>query len=153
MRILHRGRKSDEIRKHVTEHLESEQTDCIVIVGGGNDMSTSRSPETIAETLINTGVDCVEADVPPEKVCISSVLPRTDSRLVSKRIKINDLLREKCEEKGFKFIANDDIILSRHIRSDGVHLTKIGTTRLLENIVNAVNDKVVEAECSESGSG
>ena len=79
---LHRGRKSDEIRKHVKEHSISEQTDCVVIIAGGNDMSTSRSPETTAETLINTGVDCVEADVPPEKVCISRVLPRKESCLL-----------------------------------------------------------------------
>ena len=65
----------------------------MVIVGGGNDLSTSRSPETIADTLINTGVDCVEAGVSSEKICISSVLPRTDSQLVSKRLKVNDLVR------------------------------------------------------------
>ena len=125
----------------------------MVIVGGGNDLSTSRSPETIAKTLIDTGIDCVEASVPAEKVCISSVLPRDDSKLVGKRIRINDLLREKCEEKGFKFIENVDIVLSRHIRSDGVHLTKIGTNRLLENIVKALNDVLDEGECSESQSG
>ena len=133
---LHRGRKSPAIRKHVKEHLKNVKTDSIVIVGGGNDLS-SRSPEAIADTLINTGIDCVESNIPPEKVHISSVLPR--NTFVDKRNKVNDLLREKCEEQGFIFITNDDIILYRHIRSDGVHLTKIGTHRLLHNIVNVLN--------------
>ena len=62
------------------------------------------------------------------------------------------MLREKCGEKGFKFIEKKDIILSRHIRGDGVHLTKIGTSRLLENIVSAVNDVVDEGECADGSS-
>ena len=124
----------------------------MVIVGGGNDLSTSRSPEIIAETLISTGVDCANGNVPSNKICISSVLPRNDSVLIDKRIQVNDLLRERCREKGFRFIENEDIILSRHIRGDGVHLTKIGTTRLLKNIVNAVN-MVDERECFDGTSG
>ena len=124
----------------------------MVIVGGGNDLSTSRSPKTIASTLINIGHDCVEARVPCENVLISCVLPRDGSLLVSKRKAVNDLLREGCEENGFTFIENKDIILSRHIRTDGVHLNKIGTSRLLDNIVNALNN-VHEEELSDGGSG
>ena len=149
---LHRGRKSNEIRKHVKEHLRNEKTDSMVIVGVGNDLSTSRSPETIASTLINIGRDCVEARVPCENVFISCVLPRADSQLISKRKAVNDLLRGRCEDNGFTFIENEDIILSRHIRSDGVHLNKSGTSRLLENIVDAINN-AYEEELSDGGRG
>ena len=146
---LNRGRKSYEIRKYVKDHLRNNETDAIVIVGGGNDLSTSRSPEAIAETLVNTGKDCVEAKVSPQRIFISSVLPRSDSSLMSKRAKVNDLLRGKCEDNGFTFIEHSDIILSRHIRSDGVHLNKIGTSRLLQNITYALNNDAYREELSE----
>ena len=92
-----------------------------------NNLSTTKSPEIIADTLINIGIDCINAKIPVEKIRISSVLPRDDAFMQARRKKINDLLREKCKVHRFTFIENSDIMLSRHIRRDGVHLNRTGS--------------------------
>ena len=57
----------------------------------------------------------------------------------ARRKRVNDLLREGCEKEQFMFIENKDIILHRHIRSDGVHLNKAGTFKLTKNFLAALN--------------
>ncbi len=143
---LFRGRTAAEIRKRVQEHLRTEKTDSVVVLGGGNDLSTSKTPDDIAETLVNIGTDCVNTGVPANKVHISSVLPRDCVFLQAKRKKINDLLRSKCEARNFIFIENDNIILSRHIRRDGVHLNSTGTTKLANNFLSVLNGNNVRKE-------
>ncbi len=137
---LYRGRKSNEIKEHVKQHLATEKTDSVIVVGGGNDLSSSRSPETVAETLVNIGVDCMNAGVPVEKIRISSILPREDAHQQGKRKKINDLLQQECKKRNFMFIANSNIVFSRHIRRDGVHLNKVGTEKLANNFLDVLNN-------------
>ena len=143
---LYRGKRSPEIRKRVQDHLKNNKTDSVVILGGGNDLSSSAPPETIAQTLINIGVDCSKANVPTEKIRISSVLPRDDALLQMKRKQVNDILQRKCLEHNFTFIENKNIVLSRHIRSDGVHLNKSGTSRLVQNFLDVLNGKCLLIE-------
>ena len=92
-----RGKRSPEIRKRVQEHIKIKKTDAVVILAGGNDLSSAATPETIADTILNIGVDCNHADIPTEKIRISSILPRDDALLQMKRKMFNDLLREKCK--------------------------------------------------------
>ena len=138
---LYRGRKSNEIRDRVKQHLTTEKTDSVIVVGGGNDLPSSRTPEDIAETLVNIGVDCMNAGVPVGKIYISSILPRDDADLQIKRKKANNLLRQECKKRNFVFI-NDNIILSRHIRRDGVHLNKGGTHKVTNNLLDVLNDRI-----------
>ena len=144
---LYRGKKSHEIRDRVREHLEMTKTDSVIVLGGGNDLPTSRrnptTPESIAETLIGIGIDCKNANIPVEKIGISSVLPRAEAYMQGRRKKINDLLREKCKVHNFAFIENDNIILSRHIQRDGVHLNRAGTEKLATNFLDVLNKRNV----------
>ena len=121
------------------DHLKTEKTDSVIVIGGGNDLSTSKTPEVVAETLVNIGTDCMNTGVSANKIYISSVLPRDSALLQAKRKKINDLLRSKCEARNFTFIENNNIILSRHIRRDGVHLNSTGTEKLANNFLYVLN--------------
>ena len=153
---LFRGKKAKEIGVGVKEHLDSKKkTDAVIILGGGNDLPTSKnnptSPEIIADTLINIGIDCTNAGIPAEKICLSSVLPRQEAYMQGRRKRINDFLRDKCKSHKFTFIEKENIILSRHIKRDGVHLNRAGTEKLTNNFLNVLNggcDAVREEDCS-----
>ena len=80
-----------------------------------------------------------------EKISISSVLPREAAYTMVRRKKINDLLRVKCKQHKFTFIENDNIMLARHIRRDGVHLNNAGTVKLSNNFLNVLNKPYVNA--------
>ena len=76
----------------------------------------------------------------------SAILPREQAYMQARRKTINDLLREGCRRENFRFIENKDILLQRHIRSDGVHLNKAGTYRLVKNFVSALNSNSDDVE-------
>ena len=64
----------------------------------------------------------------------------------SRRKKINDILRDKCKAHKFTFIENNDIVLSRHIRRDGVHLNVVGTEKLANNFLSILNSNASRKE-------
>ena len=140
---LFRGKKASEIRNRVQDHLLSEKTDKVVILAGGNDLPTSRknptSTEEIANTIINIGIDCLNDNIPAENIHISSVLPRGEAYMQVRRKQINDALKEKCKVHKFVFIENKNIVLSRHIGRDGVHLNRTGTARIAKNFLDVLN--------------
>ena len=71
------------------------------------------------------------------------MLPRDQAYMQARRKRINDLLRLGCEKEHFTFIENKDIVIERHIRSDGVHLNKAGTFKLSKNFLAALNGDTV----------
>ena len=150
---LHRGKKANDIKERVQEQLLSERTNSVIILAGGNDLPTSRknptAPEDIAEKIVSIGVDCHDAGIPAEKIHISSILPRQEAYMQVRRMKINDAIREKCKKYKFTFIENKNILLSRHIGKDGVHLNRTGTTRVANNFLEILNGTVMNDRVSD----
>ena len=57
---------------------------------------------------------------------------------------MNDLLRKECLRYGFKFIDNSNIVLSKHILRDGVHLNGAGTDILRDNFLKYINNEIID---------
>ena len=117
------------IKDYVQTHLVEEKPSTVIILGGGNDLPVTRvedSPvQRIAADIIATGFKCRESGA--TTVAIASIPPRQPAYFQHYRRKLNKMLCAECEKNGFAFINNDNIILSKHILRDGVHLNESGS--------------------------
>ena len=138
-----KGKKGKDIVKYMEHHLEEESPHTVVLVAGGNDLPNRDLPMTeiakVANHLIEGGVKCKEQFGVTE-VLVSSVLPRSHSDFQGNRHRMNNVLRNRCEEEGLKFIENEDIVLRPHGHRDGVHLNEDGSELLHRNLLFALNN-------------
>jgi lysophospholipase L1-like esterase len=127
-------------------HLEEGEGDAhtVVFVAGGNDLQYKHMSlsalNRVADHLIKGGLACVN-EYGVSRVLISSVLPRKNSDFQCNRHQLNNILKARCEEHGFQFVANSDIILRPHICWDGVHLNAEGSDLLRINLLDALHKK------------
>ena len=134
---------SPKIKDFLPSKLREEKSDIVVVQAGGNDLSSTTRKDnpvhvrTIANDIIQAGRICAESGA---KVCISSVLPRSDFFLQLKRQELNGILRGMCAWNGFNFVENNNIILSKHILPDGVHLNQSGTELFSNNLIDCLNN-------------
>ena len=137
------GGKVKNMKEFLPSKLEEEHSDIVVFQGGGNDLASTIKKEkptpvrTIANDIIQSGRIIAATG---SKVVISSVLPRSNFHLQLKRKELNDMLRGLCAANNFIYIDNSNIILSKHILPDGVHLNKEGTDLFSSNLLKCLND-------------
>ena len=62
------------------------------------------------------------------------------SKMISQ---VNGAVTKKCEENGFHFVSNDNI-LQKHLCKDGVHLTDEGTNIFAGNIVDYIRHFILK---------
>jgi hypothetical protein len=142
------GQNVTSIAKFARVHLEKEEPgsyNTVMLIAGGNDLrqgqkTSSKELSYIANTVIDHALG-YRLRHGIEHVCISSILPRRDIQFQVSRHKLNDMLRSACEENGFYFMENDNIILKNHIQAgDGVHLNDEGNYLLEGNILDVLWD-------------
>ena len=136
-----RGKKMHHIKNYIKSHLEDKVPDNVLVQGGGNDLPSSKvthSPAaTVAADIIQAGITCKRSGA--TSVLISSILPRRPFHYQLYRHEVNVILRKECEQNGFIFIDNNNIILKDHICKDGVHLNDCGTELLRSNFLSYLN--------------
>ncbi len=112
----------------------------LTIVCGTNDSATKRPVKKIVEDCKAT---LAIAKTKALQVHLSSILPRTDQRADLAKIEtINQLLVVLANEEQVRFVNNDNNFRYRNntpdesllLPGDNLHLTAIGTTRLLSNL-------------------
>ena len=139
------GGKVKHMRNQVETHLFDERPDSVIILAGGNDLSTrKRDPSSlavIANHVMDIVMMCKKYEV--RNICVTSVLPREDFYLQLRRKELNDILRSLCDLYNLRFIdtdrGEDKIILSEHIDRDGVHLNSLGSEMLAYIFGNVLN--------------
>ena len=138
-----KGKRAKDIMHYMEHHIEEENPHTVMFVAGGNDLPNRDLPDSkiaeVANYLINGGKKCKE-QFGVTDVLISSVLPRSDALFQGNRHRLNIILRELCEENGFMFVENGDIVLRAHGHHDGVHLNKDGSELLHRNLLFALNN-------------
>ena len=138
-----KGKKARDIVRYMNVHLEDTHPHSVVLVAGGNDLPEkhflkANKLSQVPDYLIDAGCRC-KSEHGVTDVYISSILPRSEPKFQVNRHRVNNILRERCKEYGFIFIENDDIILSKHVLSDGVHLNDSGSLLLHHNLLAALN--------------
>ena len=105
--------------------------DHFILHVGTNDLSSDKSPEEIARSIID-----LATSIKNEKhdVSISNIIIRADDKkLDEKRCEVNSFLGKLCKEKNFYLIDHSTRIKRNHLNKGKLHLNKKGT-KLLSDI-------------------
>ena len=127
-----------------------------IIVGGSREILN----EATSLGDINDGIcrliDTARAAANTVYVC--SVLPTTDNKYNERREKVNEMIRETCEEKNATFVNNDLDFTCRDgfcdeaaFVKDGIHLSAQGVSKLLSNVSLSQPQKTATSRTTTKG--
>lgn len=109
--------------------------DLIIIHTGANDIRSTKSPEIIANDIVNLATKIKSNH---NDVIVSGLIARNDE-LNTKSQQVNVILFDKCNERNLFYIDNTNIIARKHLNSSGVHLNLNGTAQLANNFLDCIN--------------
>ena len=143
--IPHRypGHTADEIKHYVYKNLYDDKPNTVVIIAGINDIlrhgrdGSIPDISKITDDILEIGRICKEKQV--EKVFISGIMANNDVLYNHVGMVINDSLKLQCEQEGFIFI-DQSYIKCKDLANDGLHLSDLGSTKLLDNLLNCFID-------------
>ena len=133
-------RKSGATLADLTEVLNEhkEVTNAIIVGGSREILNEATSLDDINDGFCRL-IDTARAAANTVYVC--SVLPTTDNKNNERREKVNETIRETCEEKNATFVNNDLNVTYRDgscdeadFVKDGIHLSAHGVSKLLSNV-------------------
>ena len=133
-------RKSGATHADLTDMLNEhkEVTNAIIVGGSREILNEATSLEDINDGFCRL-IDTAKAAASTVYVC--SVLPTTDNKYNDRREKVNEIIRETCEEKNATFVNNDLNFTYRDgscdeatFVKDGIHLSAHGVSKLLSNV-------------------
>ena len=105
--------------------------DCIVLHVGTNDLGKkSKSEVEIAESIVNLAKNIAESGIKP---IVSAIVPRYDA-LEPKRVKVNYVLRDLCQENKISYTDHANIDPSKNLNRSKVHLNKSGIDIFANNL-------------------
>ena len=151
------GSKICDIKETLKQiNTKKEKYNEIYIVGGTNDCSTKKPANKIANEFRNM-IRAVKDKA--QNIHISSVLPRDDDKAdMSKIDDLNQMLSDMANEESpdFKFIDNNvnfkyqngSLDESLLVPIDKLHLSELGTKRLLQNL--KLEDKAIPTHRNSS---
>ena len=125
--------------RYIIPTLIDDKPYTIIIHVGTNDILNHANHEYIAQSIIIIGLDRKNNSV--KEVLTSSVLVKKNPNLVTIVCRINDMLRDLCENNGFSFICND-VITTNYLWKNGVHLQDIGTHVLSNPFLKFLNNSI-----------
>ena len=130
----YRGARTSAMKHHANASMEFNP-DIFILHCGTNDLKLQKSPEEIANNILEIGLQLQSND---NEVFISGIVYRRDE-LNEKATKVNDILKLKCPNYSLRFIDNSRVISNRHLNQSGLHLSKDGTQLLAENFLSVIN--------------
>ena len=111
--------------------------DLFILHVGTNDLSSNKSPEEIARSIIDlaTPIKYKKHDV-----SISNIITRADDKKrEEKRCEVNSFLGKLCKEKNFYLIDHSARIKRNHLNKGKLHLNKEGTKFLSDIFVKKLS--------------
>ena len=135
------GDRTENVLWHIENFNIPASAKYIFIHCGTNNLAQDFT-NTIAKGIIKCGV---AARQPGRTVIITSILPRDLKRtnLREKGYEVNTILRKYCEEEKLLyleidggFVLEDENLDRKLYHTDYLHLSKIGSEKLTDNIVN-----------------
>ena len=145
------GAKTGDVLKTVKDTNTDAYIDVTIHVGT-NDCSTKFPVDKIADNIREISNQAKRVS---RSGCVTfnSITPRIDNVAAAERsITVNELMKSIAEETGCLFVNNQDDFLSRNgdineelLSIDGLHLSKLGTERLINNL------KLAKTTCCRIG--
>ena len=110
--------------------------DHIIFHVGTNDVPTKKSPDEIANSIVNLAIS---SKSPACDVSISNVIVRKDKHW-KKAEEVNTRLEELCIEKNISLIDHQKILTPHHLNKSRLHLNKKGTNILTRTFVREIGN-------------
>ena len=129
----YRGARTSAM-KHHAKASEDFSSDIYLGHAGTNDLKLEKTPDEIANDLLEIGLQLKKGD---NKVFISGILTRRDN-YNEKGKKDNECLKLRCSNYLLDYIDNSGIITNRHLNQSGLHLNKDGTKLLSEIFLRVI---------------
>ena len=131
------GAQTEDLHHYIIPSLLKEKPDTVVIHVGSNNIThrifEDFNADKLADEIIDTGKMCRQYGV--KGVIFSSSFVKNSIKLGKMISQMNGAVTKKCEENGFHFVSNGNI-LRKHLCKDGVYLTDEGTNIFAGNIVD-----------------
>jgi acyl-CoA thioesterase-1 len=136
-----------------SKDVVSERANCVIVLGGTNDIGWSLEPSIIARNLGMIYDAAQSSGVMPVACSIPSVLGLDES--IPSRLTLNGMIRTHAEKRSIAFVdlfnATADTQtnrLSEHFSADGLHLNRKGYERMAQTVfdswLRALLDKCLE---------
>ena len=123
--------------KHYVKLTKGKQPAQIIIRVGTNDLPGNKNSEEIANGIVEfaNSIKTSENNI----VVLSSIIPRKH-RLNNKANKVNENLKDKCEEHNLQLIQHHKINAFRHTNAKGLHLNNYGDKQLTRNFTSFIKN-------------
>ena len=111
--------------------LQRENSDHYILHVGTNDLCLDRSPELIANSIIDLALTLKSES---HDVSVSNIIVRNDSDTLNKKgCEVNAVLMEMCRQKNIYLIGSSKKVKPQHINKGKLHLNQKGS-RLLSDM-------------------
>ena len=131
------GATSKQLDHYMINSLIDDKPDAVIIPVETNGILYNVSYEDIAQNIIKIGSNCKSHSL--NYVFISSILVKKSPALNALIRRLNDMLRDLCVINGFRLICND-MITTKYLWKDGIHLQDLGTSILSKSFIEFVNN-------------
>lgn len=134
------GCTTKDMQDHSKPILRKKPEQLIIHVGT-NSLRDSESPTACADEIIDL-ISWTKSAAPKTGVVLSSLTARSDDDQQANQVKeVNSTLRTFCRQNQWKMIAHSNIIAEQHLNRSGIHLNKIGTSRLARSFLEFIKHK------------
>ena len=130
--ILKTAESVNEAVDYIQDRVNPE---AMTVIHTGTRNLKKDSPKTVIQRFQRLETNIKEKKL--KKVALSGIVHRTDRNLWEKIIVINKAIKSICVQNKWCYIDNDNVD-NTCLWKDGLHLNKIGKTRLAQNIANSV---------------
>ena len=130
--ILKTAESVNEAVDYIQDRVNPE---AMTVIHTGTRNLRKDSPKTVIQRFQRLETNIKEKKL--KKVALSGIVHRTDRNLWEKIIVINKAIKSICVRNKWCYIDNDNVD-NACLWKDGLHLNKIGKTRLAQNIANSV---------------
>ena len=128
------GANVRKMHHYAVPSLEYEP-DQVILHIGTNELRSNKTTDDIANEIIDLALSMKQNN---NDVKISGIIPRGDN-LNDKANDVNCILKSLCYENNMDYIDNSNILPSKHISNDDLHLNIYGIQMLTKNFSNAIN--------------
>ena len=127
------GATVDDMTHYIKPSL-AYKPDLFIIHGGSNDLRSEKTPNEIAEEIMNL---VMNTKTPDNEIMVSGLVFRKDY-LNAKGQEVNNILIDKCTTENIYFINNSNIS-ELDLNGSGLHLNFRGTNRLANNFLDCIS--------------
>ena len=134
------GCSTKDMRDHIKPIIRKKPNQLIIHVGT-NSLRDSESPAACSEEIIDL-ISWAKSAAPGTEVVLSSLTARSDDDQLATQVEeVNSNPKKFCGQHKGKMIVHSNMTAEHHLNCSGLHLNKVGTSRLARNFLDFLKNK------------